>query len=108
MADQQQASGEVVERAVELVPRIDVEVVGRFVEQQYVGPLQQLRGQPERDDLTAGQRAQPPVQREVRQAEPVQLRADPLLDIPVVADRGEDLLAGVSGSQRGERVDDGA
>ncbi len=33
VTDQQQASGEVIKRVVQLVPRVDVEVVGRFVEQ---------------------------------------------------------------------------
>ncbi len=33
VTDQQQASGEVVKRVIQLVPRVDVEVVGRLVEQ---------------------------------------------------------------------------
>ena len=61
VADQQQASRVVVERVVEPVPRVDVEVVGRLVEQQHVGSLQQLRGQPERHHFATGQRAQPSV-----------------------------------------------
>ena len=40
------------------------------------------------------------------QAETVELRAGALLDVPVVADRGEDVLAGVAGGQRLERVED--
>ncbi len=33
VTDQQQASGEVIKRVIQLVPRVDVEVVGRLVEQ---------------------------------------------------------------------------
>ena len=68
VTDQQQASGEVIERVIQPVPRIDVEVVGRLVEQEHVGLFEQLRSQPERDDLAAGQRAEATVEVEVAQA----------------------------------------
>ena len=55
VADQQQRTLEVVEHVVELGAGIGVEVVGRLVEQQHIGPLQQFGGQAERDHLTAAQ-----------------------------------------------------
>jgi hypothetical protein len=51
VADQEQAAVEVLEHVVELVPGLEIEVVGGFVEQQYVGPLEQLGGESEGDDL---------------------------------------------------------
>ena len=90
VADQQQASRIVVQHVVEPVPRVEVEVVGRLVEQQDVGPLQQLRGQTRATRLRRRtERAQPSVEGDVAEAEPVQLGAGALLDVPVVADRGE-------------------
>ena len=86
--------------------RVEVEVVGRLVEQQDVGPLEQLRGQAERDDLAAAEGVQPPVEGDVAEAEPVQLGAGALLDVPVVADRGEVLLARVAGLDGVQRADD--
>ena len=60
VADQQQAAVPVLEHVVELVAGVEVEVVGRLVEQQDVGPLQQLRRQAERDDLAAAEGVQAP------------------------------------------------
>ncbi len=97
VADQQQTAVPVLEHAVELVPRVEVEVVGRFVEQQHVGPLQQLCRQTEGDDLAAAEGAQTPGEGEVSETEPVELGTGALLDVPVVADGGEVLLARVSG-----------
>ncbi len=66
-----------------------------------------MRGQPEGDDLAAGQRAEATVEVEVAQAQPVQLGAAALLDIPVVTDRGEHVVTGIAAGQRIQRVDDG-
>ena len=81
---------------------MEVEVVGRLVEQQHGGAAEELRGQAEQHRLAAGQLADPPVQRDLLQAEPVQRGAGPLLGVPVVADAGEVLLAGVAGLDRGQ------
>ncbi len=97
VADHQQATAPAFEHRVEPVPGVEVEVVGRLVEQQHVGPLQQLRRQPQRDDLPAAEGAQRPVERDVTEPQPVELGAGALLDVPVGADRGEVLLARVSG-----------
>ncbi len=107
VADQQQRTLVVVEHAVELGAGIGVEVVGRFVEQQHVGPLEQFGGQPDRNDLAAAQRAQPAIERDVPEAEPVELGAGAFLDVPLVADRGEHLVAGIAAGQRVERIEDG-
>lgn len=97
VADQQQAAGEVRKDVVELVTGLGVEVVGRLVEQEDVRALEQLGGQAEGDDLAAAEGAQAAVQVEAGEAQPVQLCAGALLDVPVVADGGEVLLADVSG-----------
>ncbi len=97
VADQEQAAGEVRQDVVHLVPGLQVEVVRGFVQQQHLGPLEELGGEPERDDLAAAEGAEPAVQGEVGEAQAVELGAGALLDVPVVADRGEVLLADVSG-----------
>ena len=106
VADHQQGAAEVVERVVQAEPGVDVEVVGRLVEQQHVGTPEQLGGQTDGDHLAAGERPERSVQRDVGQAEPGELGAGSLLDVPVVADRGEHGVGGVAGGQRVERVDD--
>lgn len=84
---------------------VEVEVVGRFVEQQDVGPLQQLGGQAQRYDLTAAQRAEGAVEGEAYQAEAVELGAGAFLDVPVVADDREVFLADVAGLHGVQRAD---
>ncbi len=91
---------EVVQRVVEPVPGVAVEVVGGFVEQQHVGAPQQLAGQAQRDDLAAAEGAQVAVEGEVAQAEPVEPVAGELLDVPVVADGGEVPFVDVTGLHR--------
>ncbi len=107
VADQQQAAVVVGEYVVESAPGVRVEVVGGLVEQEHVGPLQQLGGEPEGDDLTAAERAQPPVQGEAAQAQAVELGAGALLDVPVVADGREVLLGHVPGLDRVDGPDHG-
>ncbi len=100
VADQQQTAVEVVQRVVEPVPGVAVEVVGGLVEQQHVGAPQQLGGQAQRDDLAAAEGAQIPVEGEVAQAEAVEPVAGALLDVPVVADGGEVPFVDVTGLHR--------
>ena len=100
MADQQQGSAEIVERRVERMPGVGVEVVGRLVEQQHIGPLEELRRQAEGDDLAPGQRFETTVETDVREPQPVQLGAGAFFDVPVVADRGEDRVTGIPAGQR--------
>ena len=87
------------------MPCVDVEVVGGLVEQQRIGSLQQLSGQPERHHFATGQRAKPSFKGDVGQAETVELRTSAVLDIPVVADRREDVLPSLAGVQRLECVE---
>lgn len=97
VADQKQTAVEVRQDVVQLVPGLQVEVVGGLVEQEHVGALEQLGGEAERDDLAAAERAEAAVQCEVGEAQTVELGAGALLDVPVVADDGEVLLADVPG-----------
>lgn len=97
VADQQEAAVPVLQYVVEPVAGVEVEVVCRFVEQQYVGPFQQLGRETERDDLAAAERVQASVEGETGEAEPVQLGPGAFLDVPVVADDREVFLAHVPG-----------
>ena len=105
VADHQQAAGESLHQLVEPPAGVEVEVVGGLVEQQDVRLSQQLRRQSEGDDLAAAEGAQPPGQRHVAETEPVQLGPRAFLDVPVVADRGEVLLARIPGLDRRQRVE---
>src|SRR5581483_9973292 len=86
VADDKNAAAPTVEHGVELVARGEVEVVGRLVEQQHVGAPQQLCGEPERDHLAPAQRAERFSERDLAQPEPLQLRPDSVLKVPVLAD----------------------
>src|SRR5205823_11587369 len=107
VADQEEGAGEVRQDVVELVAGLGVEVVGRLVEQEDVGALEQLGGEAEGDDLAAAEGAQAAVQGEVGQAQAVELGTSALLDVPVVADGGEVLLADVAGLDGVQGTDDG-
>jgi hypothetical protein len=103
VADDDHHAGPGGDGVVEPAARVQVEVVGRLVEQQDVRAAQEQRGQRGQDGLAAGQALDPVVQAEAGQPEPVQPGAGPLLDVPVVPDRGEGLLprlAGLDGVQR--------
>ena len=84
-------------------PRRGVEVVGRLVEQQDVGPAEQQPGQPEPDRLAAGQLAEAPVEDRGGQAEPLELGDGALLDVPLVADRLEVSRVAGAGVERAQR-----
>lgn len=99
VADQQQGAWVAVQLVVEPLPRSGIQIVGGLVEQQNIGTPEQLRGQPEGDDLSAGQGAEHPVEGDV-EAEPRQLRGTAFLDVPVIADGGEHRLGGVAVRQR--------
>lgn len=86
-----------------------VEVVGRFVEQQDGGPRQEQGGEPQQHALTARHLPGGAVQADPVESEPVERGACPLLDVPVVADGREVLLAHVTrldGVQGGPRAGD--
>ena len=57
MRNHQHAAGEFEQRIFQRAQRFDVEVVGRFVEQQHVATLQQGLGQVQAAAFTAGQGA---------------------------------------------------
>ena len=70
MADHDQHAGAPgVDGVVEPAAREQVEVVGRFVEQQHVGALQQQRGEPQQYGLAAGQLPYGAVEFDVAEAE---------------------------------------
>ena len=93
VAHQQQTADPILEDRIQLPTGGQVEVVGRFVEQQHIGTAEQLSRQSERDNLSATESGQPPVQADAIETEPVQLGQGPLLDVPVGADRGEHRVA---------------
>lgn len=116
VADQQQAAVPLLQYAVQVAAGVEVEVVGGFVQEQHIGAAQELGGEAEGDDLAAAEGGEAPVQGEVAEAEPVELGAGAFLDVPVVADGGEVLLAhvarldGVEGGDHGgdaEHLGDG-
>ena len=87
-------------------PRRGVEVVGRLVEEQHVGTPQEQAGQPDPDDLAAGELAEPPVEDRGGQPEPIELGHRALFEVPLVADGlhlGCAAGAGVEGAQRTQR-----
>ena len=57
MRDHQHAAGEFEQRVFERAQRLDVEIVGRLVEQQHVAALEQRRGQVQPAALAAGELA---------------------------------------------------
>jgi hypothetical protein len=87
----------------QLVGAGQVEVVGRLVQQQDAGSPEELGGQPEQDRLVARDLADPPVQVEVAEAEPLQGGPGALLDVPVVADGGELGLVDLAALDRPQR-----
>ncbi len=76
---------------------VQVEVVGRFVEEQDVRSAQQQRGKAQQHRLAARDLADRAVQPDVTEAEFAECRQGALLDVPVVADRLEVLLGHVAG-----------
>jgi hypothetical protein len=69
-----------------------------------LGPAQEQGGQRDADGLAAGQPRDRVVQAEPSQAKPLQPGAGTFLDIPVIADRGEDVLIGLAGLDGVQRV----
>ncbi len=109
VADDEQGARPGAEHVVEPRPRRGVEVVGRLVEEQDVGPAEQQPGQPEPDRLAAGQLAEAAVQDRGGQAEAFELGDRSLLDVPLVTDRLEVSRvagAGVESAQRPQRRTD--
>ncbi|GAA1103642.1 hypothetical protein GCM10009642_47710 [Nocardiopsis metallicus] len=75
----------------------EVEVVGGLVEQKDVGAREEDRGQAQQDGLTTRELAHVAVQFDPVQAERAQGSQGAFLDVPVVTDRLEVMLGGVSG-----------
>ena len=90
-------------RVVEAPARVQVEVVGRLVEQQHGGAPQEQRGQADQDRLAAGQLPDRVVEAERAEAEAVQPGAGALLHVPVAVDRGEGVIAGLARLDRVQR-----
>ncbi len=89
---------------VQPLARVQVEVVGRLVQQQDVRPAEQQRGQPQQDRLAARDLADGAVQVDVPEAEFTERGERPFLHVPVVAERLEVFLgrvAGLDGVQSG-------
>lgn len=105
MADDDQYAGAPgVDGFVEPTACEQVKVVGRLVEQEYVGTFQQQRGQAQQNSLPTGHLAHGAVQFDVAESERAECCQGPLLDVPVVADRLEVLdadVSGLDGAQRG-------
>lgn len=96
MTDDDQDPVPRVDRGVQPLTCVQVQVVRRLVEQQHVRPGQQQRGQPQQHALPAGHLADGAVEPEVPETELVERGAGPLLHIPVVADGREPLLGDVA------------
>ncbi len=77
--------------------RVQVQVVGRLVQEQHVRPAQQQRGQPQQHRLAARYLTDGAVQLDVPEAEFAQGDQGALLHVPVVADGLEVLLGHVTG-----------
>ena len=95
MRDEHDRGVERLQVRLEPLERLDVEVVGRLVEQQQVGIAGQRPRQRGARELAAGERRQRAVEVRVAEPEPVQRRVDALA--PVVA-------AGVLELRLGARV----
>src|SRR5262249_3351124 len=70
VADDDRAAGEVEQRLLERAERVDVEIVGRLVEQQEVAPLLQELRQVDAIALAARQRSHPALLRGALEVEP--------------------------------------
>jgi hypothetical protein len=79
-------------RACAPLARVQVQVVGRLVQQQDVRLAQEQRSQRDQDGLAARQPFHPVAESQVLEAEPVQPGAGSLLHVPVVADGQVELL----------------
>src|SRR5690606_22362276 len=88
-------AGPRLDPVVQPAPGVAVEVVGRLVEQQDVGPAEALRRQPEQHRLAARQLPDPPVQVDMVAPETEQRRPGAFVDAPVFPDHREVLLGRV-------------
>ena len=107
VADDHHHPGPRRHRVVQPLARVQVQVVGRLVQQQDVRAAQEQRGQRDTDGLPAGQPLHPVVEGQVFEAEPVQPGAGALLDVPVVPDRREDVLSRLARLDGVQRVPGG-
>ena len=107
VADDHHHPGPRRHRVVQPLARVQVQVVGRLVQQQDVRAAQEQRGQRDQDGLPAGQPLHPVVEGQVFEAEPVQPGAGALLDVPVVPDRREDVLSRLARLDGVQRVPGG-
>ncbi len=96
VADHDQHTRPGLDGRVQPLAGVHVEVVGRLVQEQHVGPVQQQRGQPQQHRLAARQLADGAVEADVAQAQFAQRGQGAFLDVPVVADGLEVFLAHVA------------
>ena len=107
VADDHHHPGPGRDRVVQPLARVQVQVVGRLVQQQDVRAAQEQRGQRDQDGLPAGQPLHPVVEAQVLEAEAVQPGAGALLDVPVVPDRREGVLSRLARLDGVQRVPGG-
>ena len=86
MGDQHDGRVELDERLLEPLQRLDVEMVGRLVEQQHVGAGGERAGERGARQLSAGERVERPVEVVVAEAEAARHRRRPVA--PQVAAAG--------------------
>ena len=96
VADDHHHPGPGRDRVVQPPARVQIQVVGRLVQQHDVRPPQEQRGQRDQDGLTAGQPFHPVIEPHPAEPQPVQPGAGALLDVPVVPDRREGRLPGLT------------
>ena len=108
VADDHHHPGPGRHRVVQPLARVQVQVVGRLVQQQDVRAAQEQRGQRDTDGLAAGQPLHPVVETDpVSEAQAVQPGAGALLDVPVVPDHREDVLSRLARLDGVQRVPGG-
>ena len=81
MADQHDAAADAADERLEPLQPVEVEVVGRLVEQHDVEPAEQQRGQADAGGLTAGERRSSARSRARRRGPGRRARADALVEV---------------------------
>ena len=103
VADDHHHPGPGCHRVVQPLARVQVQVVGRLVQQQDVRAAQEQRGQRDQDGLAAGEPLHPVVEAEVGEAQAVEPGAGALLDVPVVTHGGVEVRARLTRLDRVQR-----
>src|SRR6202521_176413 len=103
VADDDGAAGEVEQRFLQRPERVDIEIVGRLVEQQQIAALLQELGEMHAIPLTARQASDLALLRRPFEVEPRDVRARgdlPLAQLDLVASAGDLLPDGLAGVER--------